>query len=61
MERFVPLEKMSKKEKRAHYAEKRGNWNGVNPVTKVVPGGKSYSRTKQKQDDRKAFRRGEPS
>jgi hypothetical protein len=35
--RYVPLEKQSKKAKRAHYATKRTDWNGVVPVTKVIP------------------------
>ena len=34
---FVPVEKMSKRMRKAYYAEKRGDWNGVNPVTKVIP------------------------
>ena len=59
MQQFVPLEKMSKKEKRAYYAAKRGNWNGVDPVTKVVPGGRQYSRSKQKQQDQKISRQGD--
>ena len=36
-EKFVPLEKRSKKEQKAYHAQQRGSWNGVNPVTRVVP------------------------
>ena len=43
-ETFVPLEKRSKKEQRAYYAKQRGSWNGINPVTRVVPNKKKYNR-----------------
>ncbi len=33
----VPLQKQSKKQRRQHYAARRGDWNGVVPVTKVIP------------------------
>jgi len=49
MESFIPLEKQSKKSRRAYNALKRGSWNGVNPVTKTVPNGKAYDRNKEKQ------------
>ena len=44
VEKFVPLDKRSKKEQRAYHAQQRGSWNGVNPVTRVVPSKKVYSR-----------------
>lgn len=34
--KYVPLEKMSKKEQRRHHAAKRGDWNGVVPVTRMI-------------------------
>lgn len=43
-EKFVPLEKRSKKEQKAYHAQQRGSWNGVNPVTRVVPNKKGYDR-----------------
>ena len=46
MKKYVPIEKRSKKEQRAYYAKQRGSWNGVNPVTKVVPSKKIYNRKK---------------
>ena len=55
MKEMMPLEKQSKKAQRAHYAKQRGSWNGVNPVTKTVPSGKAYSRTKTKQVARSLF------
>ena len=41
-EKFVPLEKRSKKEQKAY------SWNGVNPVTRVVPNKKGYDRKRAK-------------
>ncbi len=34
--RYVPLEKQSKKARRAAARAKRGSWYGVKPVTRVV-------------------------
>jgi hypothetical protein len=50
MEKYVPLEKRSKKEQRAWHARQRGNWNGVKPVTRIVPSKKVYSRKKKRQE-----------
>lgn len=36
MNKFVPLEKQSKKAQKQAAAAKRGSWYGVKPVTKVV-------------------------
>lgn len=36
--------KMSKKAQKAVNAAKRGDWNGVNPVTRVVESKKRYIR-----------------
>ena len=47
-EKFVPLEKRSKKEQKAYHAQQRGSWNGVNPVTRVVPNKKGYDRKRAK-------------
>ena len=44
-QKFVPFEKRSKKEQRSCNAAKRGSWNGVNPVSRVVPSKKQYKRT----------------
>ena len=48
MQKLIPLEKMQKKKKRAYYAEKRGSWNGLSPVTRIVPNGKAYKRVRGK-------------
>lgn len=50
MKQFVPLEKQSKKAQREHHAKQRGSWNGVSPVTRAIPSGKAYSRSKSKAD-----------
>ena len=34
---MTDVSKMSKKAKKAYFAKFRGDWNGVKPVTKVVP------------------------
>ena len=53
-EKFVPLEKRSKKEQKAYHAQQRGSWNGVNPVTRVVPNKKGYDR-KRRDKGKKAL------
>ena len=50
MKKMIPLEKRSKKEQKAWYARQRGDWNGVNPVTRVVPNKKHYNRKKQRRE-----------
>ena len=45
MEKFVPFEKLSKKEKRKINLSKRNDWNGLNPSTRVAEtDGKKYKR-----------------
>ena len=34
MEKFIPFEKLSKKEQRRRNAQRRGSWQGVSPVTR---------------------------
>lgn len=36
-QKYVPLKKRSKKEQRRHYETQRNGWNGVVPVTRVIP------------------------
>jgi citrate lyase beta subunit len=45
-EKAVPLSKRSKKAQRAHHALRRADWNGVTPVTRVVPDQTKYNRKK---------------
>lgn len=49
MERFVPYEKLSKKEKRRRDLEQRGSWNGLNPVTRRSEDARKYNRSKARQ------------
>lgn len=56
MKQRVPIAKQSKKVRKAYRAEQRGSWNGVNPVTKVVPSGKTYNRAKIRQEARSLAR-----
>ena len=48
MEHYVPVDKLSKKQKKAYYAARRGSWNGVNPVSRKVPNKKIYDRKRAK-------------
>jgi len=34
IEKFIPFEKLSKKKQREQNAKRRGNWYGLNPVTR---------------------------
>ena len=46
MEKFIPYEKLSKKEKRKLDAAKRGSWGGLDPVTRKPPNPRAYKRSK---------------
>ena len=46
MERFIPYEKLSKKEKHKLDAARRGTWGGLNPVTRKPMNPKAYKRSK---------------
>jgi rare lipoprotein A (peptidoglycan hydrolase) len=49
MRKVIPLEKMSKKKRKEYHAKQRGSWYGMSPVTRVVPSGKTYDRSRMKQ------------
>ena len=53
MNKTIPLAKQSKRDRRAYYSEKRNDWNGVIPVTRVIPGKKGYDRKRQRSADRR--------
>ncbi len=57
MKNAVPLDKQSKKARRAYHAGQRGSWHGISPVTRVVPSRKVYDRNRSKQAARRAFSR----
>lgn len=49
MDKFIPYEKMSKKQKKQYNALKRRDWNGVNPVTRKPVNPKAYNRKKSRK------------
>lgn len=52
-ERMILLKKQSKKEQRSFYASKRGSWNGVSPITRIVQSRRVYDRNRIKREDRR--------
>ena len=46
MEKFIPYEKLSKKEKRKMDLAKRQTWGELNPVTRKPEDSKAYNRKK---------------
>ena len=51
MEKFVPFEKLSKKEQKKLISAKRRDWNGLDPVTRVTPDSKKVYRRKPKHPE----------
>ena len=48
-QQYVPVEKRSKKEKRAYYAGMRNTWGALNPVTRRPENPKAYNRQKSRK------------
>ena len=48
-QKFIPLEKQSKRKQKEYHAVQRRNWGDLNPVTKKLDNSKAYSRKKSKQ------------
>jgi hypothetical protein len=46
MVRFIPYEKLPKKKQHELDRQKRGSWNGVNPITRKPEDSKVYNRKK---------------
>ena len=46
MEKYIPYEKLSKKEKRKLDSAKRGTWGQISPVTRKPQSSKAYNRSK---------------
>ena len=44
MEKFIPYEKLSKKEKQTINRVRRGTWGNLNPVTRKPMSSKAYNR-----------------
>ena len=49
MEKFIPYEKLSKKEQRKRDAEGRTTWGALNPVTRKPVNSKAYNRRKARK------------
>lgn len=50
MKQLIPLNKQSKKKQKEYHDKQRGSWNGISPVTRTVPSGKAYDRSKLKRE-----------
>jgi len=48
-QKYVPLEKQSRRKQKEYYASLRGSWGGVNPVTRKPPNPRAYNRKKSGQ------------
>ena len=48
MKKYIPYEKLSKKEKRRLDRERRNTWGGINPVTRCPENPKAYRREKER-------------
>ena len=55
MNKYVSLDKRSKKAQREYHAKQRRIWRELNPVTRSVPSVKTYNRKKEKQRIGKEF------
>ncbi len=51
MEKFIPYEKLSKKQKRKLDAARRNTWGGLSPVTRRPEHPKAYKRKKLRIED----------
>ena len=51
MEKFIPYEKLSKKEKRRRNAAMRGDWGALSPVTRREKNPKAYDRRKAQRSE----------
>ena len=51
MEKFVPFEKLSKKEQRKLNQQKRSDWGSLSPVTRRSDNPKAYNRRKAQRSD----------
>ncbi len=49
MEKFIPFEKLSKKQQLELHKSRRGSWGAVNPVTRKSKNPKSYDRNKARK------------
>ena len=52
--KMKPLGKQSKSRQREYYAAKRGSWNGVSPITRIVQSRRVYDRKRIKREDHRS-------
>ena len=50
-QKYITLDKMSKKAKKDFYSSLRGTWGELSPVTRKVKNGKAYNRNKIKREN----------
>lgn len=48
-QKYITLDKMSKKARKDFYSSLRGTWGELSPVTRKVKNGKAYDRAKAKR------------
>ncbi len=48
MKKYVPIEKMSKKQQKEYHKRQRRDWGGLSPVTRCSEDPKKYNRAKEK-------------
>ena len=51
MNKYIPYEKLSKKEKRKQDSMKRNTWGTLNPVTRKPKNSRAYDRKKMRAID----------
>ena len=51
MTRFIPFEKLSKKEKMRQNAAKRQGWGSLSPVTRRAENPKAYKRLRRRPEE----------
>ena len=52
MKRYIPLNKQTKKQQKAHHATQRNTWGAVRPVTRIVESRKAYNRAGARKECR---------
>ena len=55
MEKFIPYEKLSKKEKRRQDAQRRTTWGAFSPITRKPENSKAYNRIKARNWRREQY------
>ena len=48
-QKYIPLDKRTKREQKEYHAVQRRDWGNISPVTKKVENGKAYNRKKSKR------------